>query len=100
MRYKNVKSGKVHTKGTKSFAEYADITIRNIKSLYLLLDDVLQEPSKIDLQSTKKYSGTTKITFTISKTNALNPLCPLNQCFKNRKKEKINNCTCFDSQQH
>ena len=47
--YRDVRSGKVHIKGAKSFAEYADITIRNIKSLYLLLDDVLQEPGEIDL---------------------------------------------------
>ena len=40
---------KIHIKSAKIFAEYADITIRNIKSLYLPLDDVLQEPSEIDL---------------------------------------------------
>ena len=25
---------------------------------------------------------------------------PLNQCCKNREREKIKNCTCFDNQQH
>ena len=39
--YQDVRSGKVQIKCRKSFAEYVDITIRNIKSLYLLLDDVL-----------------------------------------------------------
>ena len=29
--YRNVKSRRIHIKGAKSFAEYADITIRNIK---------------------------------------------------------------------
>ena len=47
--YRDVRSGKVHIEDAKSFAEYADITIRNIKSLYLPLDDILQEPSEIDL---------------------------------------------------
>ena len=47
--YRDVKSGKAHFKGAKSFAEYVDITIRNIKPLYLPLDDVLQEPSEVDL---------------------------------------------------
>ena len=49
--YQDAKSGKVHIEDATSFAEYADITIRNIKSLYLPLDDVLQEPSKIDIAS-------------------------------------------------
>ena len=47
--YRDVKSGKVLIEDAKSFAEYADITIRNIKSLYLPLDDILLEPSEIDL---------------------------------------------------
>ena len=39
--YQDVRSGKVQIKGRKSFAEYVDITTRNIESLYLLLDDIL-----------------------------------------------------------
>ena len=47
--YRNIKLGKVPIKGAESFAEYTNITTRNIKSLYLPFDDVLQELSKIDL---------------------------------------------------
>ena len=47
--YQNIKLGKVPIKGAESFAEYINITTRNIKSLHLPFDDVLQEPSKIDL---------------------------------------------------
>ena len=57
--YQNVKSRKIHIKGAKSFAEYADITIRNIKLLYLPLDNVLQEPNKIDLAP--KIKSTPKV---------------------------------------
>ena len=43
----------------------------------------------LELQSVKKYSGTTKETFTVSKAKNLNPPSPLNQCCKSRGREKI-----------
>ena len=39
-----MKLGKVHIKGVKSSAEYVDLAVDNIKSLYLLLNGVLEEP--------------------------------------------------------
>ena len=39
--YRDIKLGKVPVKGAESFAEYTNITTRNIKSLYLPFDDVL-----------------------------------------------------------
>ena len=47
--YRDIKLEKVPIKGAESFAEYTNITTRNIKTLYLPFDDILQEPSKIDL---------------------------------------------------
>ena len=38
--------------------------------------------------SVKKYGGTTKATFKISKTNTSNPSSPLNQCCESREWEK------------
>ena len=52
--------------------------------------------SRSHLQSVKKYSGTTK---NIKGKDFKSP-SPLNQCCKNREREKIKNCTCFDNQQH
>ena len=52
------------------------------------------------MQTVKKYSGTTKKTFAISKAKTLNAPSPLNQCCERREGEKIKNCTCFGNQQH
>ena len=41
-------SGKVHTKDAKSSAECADLAIDNIKSLYLSVNDVLEEQDHFD----------------------------------------------------
>jgi len=46
--FRDVKSGKVHIKDAMSFAEYADLAIDNIISLYLSVNDVLEEPNDID----------------------------------------------------
>ena len=40
----DLNSGTVHIKDAKPFAEYADLAIDNIKSLYLSVNDVLEEP--------------------------------------------------------
>ena len=45
----------------------------------------------LDLQSVKKYSGTTKATFKISKAKTLNPPSLKNKCCESREREKNKN---------
>ena len=46
--FHDVNSGKVHIEDAKSSAEYAGLTIDNIKSLYLLVNVVLEKPDDND----------------------------------------------------
>ena len=44
----DVKSGIVHVNDATSFAEYADLATGNIKSLYILVNHVFEDPRDID----------------------------------------------------
>ena len=62
----------------KPFAEYADLSFNNIKSLYLSVNDVLEEPDDID--------STPKITLILevnqSKENSMLMECASSNCSK------------------
>ena len=57
--FRDVKSGKIHINGAKSFAEHADHCINNITSLYLPLQNVLEEPDGIE--SAQKIPSTLQV---------------------------------------
>ena len=58
--FRDVKSGKVAIKNAEHFAEYADTILRGITSLYMPIDEVLEEPEDIDTSS-PKINGTLEV---------------------------------------
>ena len=58
--FRDVKSGKVAIKNAEHFVEYADTILSGITSLYIQIDEVLEEPEDIDTLS-PKINGTLEV---------------------------------------
>ena len=58
--FRDVKSGKVSIKNAEHFAAHADAILNGIKSLYMSIDEVLNEPEDIE-KSSPRIDGTLEV---------------------------------------